>query len=276
MSSVSFFTPINYGGFARTCGESLLEAVDDYFYLGGSKAQYIPGHTLGNSEGVAISQNSSSLFKTLLKIVSYCTVIIPLIVLLAKMILRCSHQFHLVGTSAPLPILGSNPIGGEDEIPPADFLDDLSGPLPFDEPIGLTYKETAALEIVPEGNEGTTRFSKGNNYRFGKGISRLEEYKDSYFEYKVGIPEDITLNEITVTKKPFEYVITRRERDYPFIPLNTSVHLLPQSHDELLLQPVRFAEDVVFGVSAQREYQGSQFIWRESGMGCVYIRTIKA
>jgi len=72
----------------------LLEKVDSYFYLGGKKAKIEPGYTKGNSEGVCLVDSKSSL--TALKVASYFTVVIPLLMLVAKSILRSNYDFYLL------------------------------------------------------------------------------------------------------------------------------------------------------------------------------------
>ena len=42
MSKLNFFTPVIYTPSPKSIGSSLLEKVDNYFYLGGKKAQVIP------------------------------------------------------------------------------------------------------------------------------------------------------------------------------------------------------------------------------------------
>lgn len=94
MNSISFFTPIIYSAYPKSACHTFLEIVDSYFYLGGRKAIVIFTETQKNREGVNLITGSTSLLTTASKIFSYCTVIIPLIMLITKAILRSSHNFY--------------------------------------------------------------------------------------------------------------------------------------------------------------------------------------
>ncbi|MCH9608479.1 MAG: hypothetical protein S4CHLAM45_10550 [Chlamydiales bacterium] len=89
---VGFFTPITYNN-PCSCREHFLGKVDAYFYLGGLKAEVIL-ESEGRNE-VKLVEGSSSLLSTSLKIVSYCTVIIPLVILAFKVALRSFETFHI-------------------------------------------------------------------------------------------------------------------------------------------------------------------------------------
>ena len=97
MADVSFFTAVTYRGQAKSTAQSLLEKVDDYFYLGGKKAQVI-GRMQEGKQCVVLSDSgcSQSLAITVLKVISYFTIIIPVILLIAKAILRATHRFEVI------------------------------------------------------------------------------------------------------------------------------------------------------------------------------------
>src|SRR3990167_8084861 len=96
MTKVDFFTPVNFGNQPKSCTQSLLEGVDSYFYLGGKKAYVIPGQTQQGTEGAVLAKDSPAFLITALKIISYCTVVLPLVMLIAKTILRSIHSFHII------------------------------------------------------------------------------------------------------------------------------------------------------------------------------------
>lgn len=101
---VSFFDAISYGNNHKSTGQFLLEKVDGYFYLGGKKAEVIMGHTKGNSEGVNLRNvTSPSLLEIALKIASYCTIAIPALMLVAKIILRSIYKFHFISNPTQTP-----------------------------------------------------------------------------------------------------------------------------------------------------------------------------
>jgi len=95
MQSVNFFTPISVDKNAPA-SLKLVAAVDTYFYLGGKKALVILGEKEGASQGTLHYDTISSLFKTCLKVISYCTLILPVLMFFAKCALRFSYKFHLI------------------------------------------------------------------------------------------------------------------------------------------------------------------------------------
>lgn len=96
MSKVNFFISINYGTLAKSAPQFLLEKVDHYFYMGGRKAQVILGYAEKNNEGAILVDANISLLEKALKIASYCTVVIPTLMFVAKIVLRTAHRFHLI------------------------------------------------------------------------------------------------------------------------------------------------------------------------------------
>ncbi len=91
MTSIRFFTPICYGNQTKSPRQFLLEKVDDYFYLSGRKAQVINGDKNKVKE---IHPDKRPLLLTALKVASYFTVILPIILLVMKCSLRAGHTFH--------------------------------------------------------------------------------------------------------------------------------------------------------------------------------------
>lgn len=90
MPKINFFTAITYQTPPKNCASKLLENVDDYFYLGGKKAHVLQG------EKVVLSEAKVSLLARIGKIFSYFTVIVPLMMLIAKAILRSQHSFKVI------------------------------------------------------------------------------------------------------------------------------------------------------------------------------------
>lgn len=95
-NQISFFTPVSFGSQSGP----LSEKIDNYFYLGGKKAYVIPGHVEQGSEDVILTPGQSSFLTTALKIVSYFTLIIPALMLIAKAALRYSHSFYIIDVQA--------------------------------------------------------------------------------------------------------------------------------------------------------------------------------
>jgi len=96
MPKLNFFTPVTYTAPSKSIGSSLLEKVDNYFYLGGKKAHVIQGLTKSGQEKVILSETKSSLLARAGKVLSYFTIVIPLLMLIAKAILRSTHSFKLI------------------------------------------------------------------------------------------------------------------------------------------------------------------------------------
>jgi hypothetical protein len=91
MSQISFFSPVRFTN--PTCSQKILECVDDYFCLGGRKAQVFSQGS-GVEHVMWVDAPSSRIFNAI-KVSSYATGIIPLVVLLMKWISRKPHRFVL-------------------------------------------------------------------------------------------------------------------------------------------------------------------------------------
>ncbi len=97
---MSFFTPISFQiadhsrSTSKPFSQTLLEKVDDYFYLGGKKACVIK--KAKNSELYLFEYKEENIifFETAVKIASYITLIIPLLFLSVKFLLRSSFSFE--------------------------------------------------------------------------------------------------------------------------------------------------------------------------------------
>lgn len=87
---VGFFTPVSFGNQSKSSAETLLEKIDDYFYLGGPKARifktYHPmktGEVQEEAKAVLVNENQS--FRaTCLKVISYFALALPAIPLITK------------------------------------------------------------------------------------------------------------------------------------------------------------------------------------------------
>ena len=102
MLNLSFCTPVTFGNQPTSLSQSFLEFADDYFFLGGQKAIVKFDKTEGASLGVELVDAACSVKETAFKIISYFTLILPALLLLAKYILReCIHHFHLIVPQLP-------------------------------------------------------------------------------------------------------------------------------------------------------------------------------
>lgn len=98
MSGISFFTAVKYNeNHKKSFGESLLEAVDNYFYLGGKKAFVLDQRSKdGREKVVLLSDPNSSLLARIGKVFTYFTFIIPVLFLITKTLLRLTHSFKVI------------------------------------------------------------------------------------------------------------------------------------------------------------------------------------
>lgn len=95
MAEIKFFTPVEYGNHATNFFQKLIEQTDFYFYLGGRKiAEIIPGNIKRNSQAVILKDEKAIWWKTALKVASYFTIILPVLIFLTKIILRKKYHFH--------------------------------------------------------------------------------------------------------------------------------------------------------------------------------------
>lgn len=76
-------------------GYTLVEAFDNYFYLGGRKYRVIKPLDKNSSLVKEELNGKTSFFLTALKIVSYFTLVIPLIMFLGKCMMRSKYEFFL-------------------------------------------------------------------------------------------------------------------------------------------------------------------------------------
>jgi len=79
-----------------------MQKVDNYFYVGGKKARVIRGRTKNGQEKVVLFESKSSSLVTVAKLLSYCTIGIPIFMLIAKAVLRLTHRFKLIDPKSKL------------------------------------------------------------------------------------------------------------------------------------------------------------------------------
>lgn len=96
MKYLNFFTPVIYQNHSRSEKNYFSINVDNYFYLGGKRALVIQGRTKNGHQKVILSETEISLLERIAKVVSYFTIIIPLIMLVIKAALRSKYNFKVV------------------------------------------------------------------------------------------------------------------------------------------------------------------------------------
>lgn len=95
MSKINFFTAVKYENRAQDCHQSFVEKVDDYFFLCGKKGLVLQGATKNGKE-VVLTQVRSSRLAQIAKVITYFTIFIPFLLIIAKVILRLTHTFRLI------------------------------------------------------------------------------------------------------------------------------------------------------------------------------------
>lgn len=105
MEKVGFFTAVSFGDQPKSCTESLLETVDSYFYLGiwdSKRACVIAPQPQASSREAVLIEDSPAFVVTALKVVSYLTIILPVVLLMVKAVLRSIHSFQIIDARAKL------------------------------------------------------------------------------------------------------------------------------------------------------------------------------
>lgn len=110
MSSVGFFTALRFENKDLTCRQTLTQKVDSYFYFGGRHAKVLQGSTRDGKDVAFLAQGSTSKMVQVAIIVSFFTVIIPLVLLLAKVLLRLTNRIQIA------PYFFKTPMVAESEI----------------------------------------------------------------------------------------------------------------------------------------------------------------
>ena len=98
----TFFTAVSYHK-ARNIPlkTKALKKVDNYFFLSGKKAYITPVTTTKGRQVVLSDSRSSGLAKAA-KVLSYCTIVIPVTLLGAKVVLRLMHSFVVLDSKREL------------------------------------------------------------------------------------------------------------------------------------------------------------------------------
>lgn len=103
--SIGFFTPVVYQKEDKTLSERALEAVDEFFYFGDRFRVQIFEPNATHLRCWAMRQpvgSRRSWSHIAMKVVSYCTLVLPLIALLGKVILRGYLQVSSIQVHAPI------------------------------------------------------------------------------------------------------------------------------------------------------------------------------
>ncbi len=80
MANINFFTPLMYDD--KTLINTIREKVDDYFFWGGKQVRVV------SAQSACITRSDVPLFQKAIKLLSYCTVVIPMFMLVLKVAIR--------------------------------------------------------------------------------------------------------------------------------------------------------------------------------------------
>jgi hypothetical protein len=100
-TELSFWTPLRCRNEAVHWQYHLIQWIDNYFHLTGSVAHAIKC-PMDDGQGVTLQEDNQPLWLTLLKVVSYATVIIPAILFCAKWALRTMYPLHICPELLPV------------------------------------------------------------------------------------------------------------------------------------------------------------------------------
>jgi len=97
MSSIGFCSRLQYTDIAKGTTNNFFKAAEDYFSPLCGRTYTVTGRYIDWKHGAYLVKNpkSGNCALTALKVASYITIILPLIMLVAKIIHRCNHSFKV-------------------------------------------------------------------------------------------------------------------------------------------------------------------------------------
>ncbi len=95
MKSINFSTPIFFSGKAESISDFISKNVETYLWAFGKKAYLLSSKGNSKIRELELIDAKPSALRTALKIISYCTIIIPAIALIAKFVLRSMNTYHI-------------------------------------------------------------------------------------------------------------------------------------------------------------------------------------
>lgn len=193
-AEVGFFTAVSFGNQSTSCTQSLLETVDSYFYLGGRQAHVMPGYVQQEREAVHLREaDASPCWVTALKVISYLTIAIPVVMMIAKAILRSIHTFYIMDAAQVDNIRQCQQFYAEKGI-----LDEPRKPIQVEDlaSLGLNLDEQAPLRLI----ERVDRASDGKRTIIWKSqVVTLREVVTEVIAYIneaiAGAPQQTTIQE---------------------------------------------------------------------------------
>lgn len=89
-------TPVTWGHHKKTCGQWLYEKSSNYLNVNGKVAKVLQGHAKNGAQAVEFMDRPSSCCVTALKVISYATIIFPLLALIVRTVLGICYKFYLL------------------------------------------------------------------------------------------------------------------------------------------------------------------------------------
>jgi tetratricopeptide (TPR) repeat protein len=195
MSQISFCTSLKYSENEQSFCNDIRESVDSYFYLGGKKVSVINVDKETNIHHVSFIKAEPGYITTVLKVISYLTIVLPIFFLILKAVLRAGIHIKLIENESK--IFDKNPI----LLNPIEIPNKANGVDPEPTPLVLPQKtldlveekvliNEAPVEIVPTEDEifngNFELIKKSNDSREIKDKKLQELAQDCLFKNQPG------------------------------------------------------------------------------------------
>ncbi len=247
MNKVSFFTPVSFNSQFHTVKNKLLEACDGYLSLGNRVAQV--QYEIDKERVYSVIEchiAPSSVFQTALKVVSYFTVILPLLALCAKFFLRTTTDFNYLNQSS------QRSAKKEFLVPPnmtleqaaecgdLDRVRQLLGPFTSHEDRGIAIKKAAlkghldvVLALIPQvapeqesaRNFALRNFAEGGHREIVFSLLQTEEFRESKNHAVFGAAALGDLRFIESLVHGFDVAQSNEAKEYAFLGFAFGGHL---------------------------------------------------
>jgi hypothetical protein len=208
---ISLFIPIKYNQTSTSLTQKMIEAVDAYFNIRSQVAIVVPGSACNGSEGVRLQASQTVGWQTALKMTSYMAYFInrlvtalfpqlkhnrrviqtqavlssiPLLMLIAKVILRSIFHFYLIKESGQ-DISNTTPLGDQKTASPANFptlkKEEISSPAPLSMPKSNSSEDRilpGVRETLDELLGGAGSVDSLPVYHYKDGLPEADEMTD--------------------------------------------------------------------------------------------------
>jgi hypothetical protein len=247
MNKVSFFTPVKFNSQFPTVKNKLLEACDGYLSLGHRVAQV--QYEIDKERVYSVIEchiAPSSVFQTALKVVSYFTVILPLLALCAKFFLRTTTDFNYLNQSSlrsakkEFLVPPNMTLEQAAECGDLDRVRQLLGPFTSHEDRGYAIKKAAlkghldvVLALIPQVAPEQERardlalqyFAEGGHREIVFSLLQTEEFRESKNHAVFGAATLGDLIFITYLVHGFDVAQSNEAKEYAFLGFSFGGHL---------------------------------------------------